>query len=212
MIRPGAIVRERCRGTVLAALGLLAVLLAACATGPAGQAAPTTSDTGHSAHTVSGGVTTTTAASAVHPAKCQSKWVSSGSAPDPHPRSGSSTEIVPPTPGVMTVCRYAGFNQKVKFGTLEASRVVRGAALSAFVAYVDETNWQTVKPGVAINCPMSQGSQDLLEFEYPSGPSLIVSVAIGGCPLVSNGLRTVWGGAIGARIAAWVGSDALPQA
>lgn len=120
--------------------------------------------------------------------------------------------MVPTGPVDMTVCRYAGLNQKVKFGRLEASRVVNGAALATFVGYVDMTSWQTVKPGVTDFCPMSQGSEDLLEFVYRSGPSVVVSVAIGGCPFVSNGAMTISGGAIGARVGAWVGADAMPSA
>jgi hypothetical protein len=112
----------------------------------------------------------------------------------------------------MTVCRYAGLNQKVSDGTLEASRVVSGPALATFVRYVDQKNWQVIQKGVAINCPMSQGSVDLLELVYPSGPELRLSVDIAGCSLVSNGIFTVWGDQIGARVGTWVGTDPIPQA
>jgi hypothetical protein len=110
----------------------------------------------------------------------------------------------------MTVCRYAGLNQKARPGTLEASRVVKGSTLSAFVRYLDQKSWQVIQKGVAINCPMSQGSTDLLDFVYPAGPDVIVSLAILGCPFASNGYLTVWGGPIGARAGVWVGNDASP--
>lgn len=112
----------------------------------------------------------------------------------------------------MTVCRYAGLNQKARFGTLEASRVVTGPALGAFVVYADQKGWQVLKNGVSFGCPMSQGSVDLLEVVYASGSPLNVSVAIDGCLLVSNGSRTVLAGGIGAHLTPWVGVDSLPQA
>jgi hypothetical protein len=188
---------------------MVAVLAAACTNVAAGEAAPTTSESGHSAHTGGGAVP-----KSVSPATCQSKWVSggSGSSLNAHPRSGSSTELVAPGPVVMTACRYAGLNQKVPMGTLEASHVVNGSTLSAFVRYVDQKSWQVVKNGAVLGCPFSQGSTDLLEFVYTSGADVMVSVAIGGCPFVSNGNFSVWGGSIGARVGLWVGTDPLPKA
>jgi hypothetical protein len=109
----------------------------------------------------------------------------------------------------MTVCRYAGLNQKAKFGSLEASRVVSGAELSDFVGFSDR---QAKVSGGETSCPMSQGSLDLLELVYPTGPKVSVSVSILGCSAASNGLRTVDGWAISARLATWVGSDPIPGA
>ena len=64
----------------------------------------------------------------------------------------------------MTICRYAGLDQKVKFGTLEASHVVSGAELSDFVGLSDR---QAVENGASFGCPMSQGSVDLLSSSTP---------------------------------------------
>ena len=126
------------------------------------------------------------------------------------PRPGLSKTLVPEGPTFLTICRYAGLDQKVKAGTLERSRVVTGAELAAFVKYVDEPTWQTVNPHTTYMCPMSIGLVDLLEFVYPSGSPVVVSVDLDGCPFVSNGYRTVWGGSLGARISSFVGSDTLP--
>ena len=153
---------------------------------------------------------TTPPAPVVHPASCQPQWAGSAAPLNPRARPGLSTELVPTAPEVMTICRYAGLNQKVAFGALEASRTIGGKALTEFVGYLDSPGWHVVRKG-AIFCPFSQGSTDLLEFVYPSGPPVTVSVAISGCSFVSNGVRTVTGAAIGARLARWVGADSVPQ-
>jgi hypothetical protein len=195
----------------LLALGVVALIVTACTNDPSRQAAPTTSNGGHPTQALAG-TPPTARATSVRPVQCQAKLGSqgSGSSLDPDPRARLSDELVPPEPVVMTVCRYAGLNQKVRPGTLEASRVVKGSALSAFVGYLDQNSWQAIQKGVAINCPMSQGSTDLLDFVYSAGPDVVVSLAILGCPLASNGYLTVWGGPIGARVGAWVGTDATP--
>jgi hypothetical protein len=110
----------------------------------------------------------------------------------------------------MTICRYAGLNQKVKAGTLERSRVVTGTELATFVKYIDEPIYEVVKPGTPYFCPASFGQTDVLQFVYPSGSTEVVQVDLDGCPFVSNGYRTVWGGSIGARLTAWVGRDTEP--
>jgi hypothetical protein len=107
----------------------------------------------------------------------------------------------------MTICRYAGLNQKAKFGSLEASHVVSGSELSALVSLSDR---QIVERGGSFGCPMSQGSVDLLELVYATGPQVDVTVSLAGCSFASNGSRTVNGSEIGARLATWVGSDPVP--
>jgi hypothetical protein len=109
----------------------------------------------------------------------------------------------------MTVCRYAGLNQKAKAGSLEASRVVTGAELAGFVGFSDR---QEIVSGGMTSCPMAEGSVDLLEIAYATGPQVNVSVSIDGCSSASNGLRTVDGWGIGGRLAAWVGADSPPGA
>jgi hypothetical protein len=110
----------------------------------------------------------------------------------------------------LTVCRYAGFNQKVSAGTLERRLVVAGSDLATFVKYIDEPGFETVNPNTPYMCPMSTGQVDLLRFVYQSGSPVDVQVDVDGCPFVSNGHRTVWGGLIANRVAAWVGKDSLP--
>jgi hypothetical protein len=123
-----------------------------------------------------------------------------------------SNTLVPSGPSYLTICRYAGFNQKVKAGTLERSRVVTGSALAAFVKYLDKPTWQRIEPGKTFFCPMSIGLIDLLQFVYPSGSQVVLSVDVDGCEFVSNGSLTVWGGSIVPRVTAWVGRDSLPGA
>jgi len=99
----------------------------------------------------------------------------------------------------------------VKAGTFERYRVVGGSDLAAFVKYIDGPTFVTVNPNAPYFCPMSTGQVDLLRFVYPSGSPVDVQVDVGGCPFVSNGYRTVWGGLIANRVVAWVGRDSLPS-
>lgn len=132
---------------------------------------------------------------------------------NPSPRAGLAQVLVPTSPSApvyVTICRYAGLNQTVKPGTLERSRVLMGPQLASLVAYLDEPNWGRVPAGGSVNCPMSIGSLDILQFVYTSAPDVTLSVDVGGCSFVSNGQRTVWGGSIAQRLAEYVGSDSFP--
>ena len=208
-----SVIRCRKSGTcpeslVFALLALTAtVLLTAACTSAPGRSAPTTARPTKPLSSVTPSKTKT--AVAVRPAWCPASWKSSSASLNSHEHPGSSTELIPPGAGDMTICRYAGLNQKVKFGTLEASHVVSGAELSDFVGLSDR---QAVENGASFGCPMSQGSVDLLELIYATGPQVDVSVSIAGCSFASNGSRTVNGSEIAARLAAWVGSDPLPGA
>jgi hypothetical protein len=115
--------------------------------------------------------------------------------------------MVPPGPSSLSVCRYAGVNQPDEAGTLERSHVVTGPALAQLVAYLDMPTWQVIPAGAGYNCPLSQGRVDLLQFDYPSGPGVTVTVDTDGCRSASNGVRTVAGDEIGAHLARWVGTD-----
>ena len=110
----------------------------------------------------------------------------------------------------MTICRYAGGNQAVKTGTLERTRMVRGQQLTAFVSYVNKPTWQVITEPALYNCPVDQGSLDVLRFVYPSGPGVSVTVDLGGCSFVTNGSRTISGHEIGVRLGSWVGKDKTP--
>jgi hypothetical protein len=128
------------------------------------------------------------------------------------PRPGLSESLVPDAPGpvYLTVCRYAGFNQKVSAGTLDRYLVVAGSDLATFVKYIDGPGFESVNPNTPYMCPMSTGQVDLLRFVYQSGSPVDVQVDVDGCPFVSNGHRTVWGGLIANRVTAWVGKDSFP--
>jgi hypothetical protein len=107
----------------------------------------------------------------------------------------------------VTICRYAGLNQQVPVGHLERFRVLVGSQLAGLVAYVDHPGWQTVPLNGVFSCPMSTGAVDIMRFGYSSGPDVTLSADVNGCPFVSNAQKTVWGGAIGQRLAEYVGSD-----
>jgi hypothetical protein len=108
----------------------------------------------------------------------------------------------------MTVCRYAGLNQKATPGVLERSHVVAGRALARFVDFADR-HWQVIPPNSVYFCPASQGSVDILRFVYSTGPQVAVSIDITGCEFASNGSETVWGSAVGRQLTQWVGVDTM---
>lgn len=176
-------------------IGALAVTEAACG-GATGAVQPTT--------TLARAPATTTAV-----VPCPQRWDPSAPTPiDPSPaRHGLADILVPPGPSSLSVCRYAGLNQPVEAGTVEKSHVVIGPALAQFVAYLDMPTWPVIPSGAIYNCPLSQGRVDLLQFDYPSGPGVTVTVDTDGCRFASNGVRTVAGDEIGARLARWVGID-----
>jgi hypothetical protein len=121
-------------------------------------------------------------------------------------RTRLSSVLVPKGPAYMTVCRYAGLNQRIRAGILERSRVVTGRALARFVDFVDQ-RWEVIARNSIYSCPDDQGSVDILRFVYPTGPQVALSVDISGCTFASNGIETVWGSAIGQRLTQWVGVD-----
>jgi hypothetical protein len=105
--------------------------------------------------------------------------------------------MIPAKPISMEVCRYVGL-----VGTFLRSHAVTGSQLSAFVAYTNRRSWEVITS--PINCASDDGDADYLRFRYSSGPDLVVLVDIGGCPITSNGLRTIYG-QNGRRLAMWVG-------
>jgi hypothetical protein len=190
-------------------LGALVVVIAACGTlSNVNSTLPTSPNATTPTTKAAAGLTSKpggSVPSVVRPAKCAKTWTygsAVGSPDHQSERPGVSKELVPPSPAYLTTCRYAGLNQKVKDGALEKSRVTSGSDLNSFVRYLDQSSWQVVNP-----CPMSTGQVDLLQFAYPTGPDVIVSVDADGCEFVSNGSFTVWGGSIVQRLKAWVGSD-----
>jgi len=190
--------------------GVRAVVASPAAVKPA-STSTLSSHSGHGAKPEHGGKSVTVAEAAQPAAACARKWPvgSPQSSLNPVARPGLSNALVPAGSSSMTVCRYAGLNQKVEEGTLERSLVVTGRSLSAFVTYADLKTWQVMRPGSVFSCPMSEGLVDVLLFVYPSGSPVTVTVDIGGCPLASNGTHTVWAGPIGSRLTQWVGQDGI---
>jgi hypothetical protein len=197
------------------ALCLLAFsLLAAACSATSGSATPgSTTTTGHATRVAplsekKGPDPRTVAVAAATCPAHRSFFGSAGSLNAEPFRGGLKDVLVPSGPVAMTICRYAGLNMRIPVGTLEKTLVIRShQELSDFVSLVDQKTWQAIKPGLAVNCPMSTGRVDILRFVYASGPGVTISVNVDGCELVSNGFRTVWAGPIAQRVTAWVGVD-----
>jgi hypothetical protein len=134
-------------------------------------------------------------------------------APTGHPaptRPGMADQLVPPVPVRALVCRFEGLNGPAAAGALVSSRVVSGRALAGLVVLFDSHRWHMITAGSTYSCPSDDGAIDVVRFSYASGPSVDVSIALGGCEFASNGVRTVQGYALGQRLSSLVGSPSRP--
>jgi hypothetical protein len=104
------------------------------------------------------------------------------------------------------VCRYSGVGAGGAGSTLEHAKVVTGPGLRALVALLDSPRWSVVAPSAVYSCPNWDGAADVGLFVYAIGPSVRVTVDLGGCGFASNGVRTVQGTGIAGQLAASVGS------
>jgi len=103
----------------------------------------------------------------------------------------------------MTACWYAGLNEKVAAGSLVRTRIASGAEPVSFVDFLDGPALKVVDPHGIYSCPVDRGGEDLLIFEYPSGPTVDISVPTSGCMFATNGKRTVWGSPITELLSRW---------
>jgi hypothetical protein len=195
--------RARRHGAVFAAIAATTALclLAAC-----GSAGPSTGSGRHPTTTMPK-VSVLTGSEHVKPATCPAHWRPLSTGVVPVSSAQARSVLVPPGPRWVTVCRYAGLNQRVPSGTLERSRVVTGTDLAQLVAVADKA--ETVPQG-SYNCPFSQGLVDVLYFVYPTGRTVTVTVDVDGCVWAGNGQHTVWAGGITPLLKQWVGQDSLP--
>jgi hypothetical protein len=97
-------------------------------------------------------------------------------------------------------------NGQAAAGSLVRSKVVWGSALDDLVVLFNSPQWQVVTGPPTYNCPSDDGENDVVRFIYSSGPSVDVTIDLGGCTFASNGVRTVAGYELGQRLASLVGS------
>ncbi|HEX4704339.1 MAG TPA: hypothetical protein VH352_19590 [Pseudonocardiaceae bacterium] len=95
--------------------------------------------------------------------------------------------MVPGTPTIAAICRYAGTNDTAP-DTLSQSATITGDRLRALVTGL---NASRPFPSGAYNCPADLGLYDLIVFGYPSAGPVDVRVSVSGCTPVTNGHQTM---------------------
>jgi hypothetical protein len=89
----------------------------------------------------------------------------------------------------MRLCRYAGLNARPTLKLKRAMLVTDPGTIARLVADLD-----ALRPiRGALSCPTSDGSQVLALLAYPNGHRVTISIATGGCGIVTNGnlVRTI---------------------
>jgi hypothetical protein len=144
-----------------------------------------------------------TSAAPVVPAACPAKLPSDTGFP-----AVDGSTLVPGTPTVASVCRYAGMNDPHP-AALQKSAVVTGTKLAHLVATMN-----TGKPGAGgtFNCPADFGLADVVQFGYPSAGPVDVMLNLSGCRGEDNGRRKVnLPDDVQTQVAAVVGVSAQPH-
>lgn len=119
-----------------------------------------------------------------------------------------SASLVPGTPQVAAVCRYAGINDPHP-NALVKSATVAGAMLTSLTVALNKA-----QPSHGVySCPAEFGLYDLVVFSYPDRGPVDVIVDATGCTQATNGHRQVmFAGDALTRIAAVVGRGTIvPQ-
>jgi hypothetical protein len=154
-------------------------VLALLVLGVAGCAAPSQDQHPQTLSVGGGGASSVTP---VRPVACPAKLPSTTTFP-----SVPGTTLVPGTPAVASVCRYAGMNDPHP-QALQKSAVLTGTKLANLVATM---NTGKPRPGGAYNCPADFGLADVVQFGYPSTGPVDVSIDLSGCRGETNGHRSV---------------------
>lgn len=113
-------------------------------------------------------------------------------APKPHPpvcpsslagvHSGSRlSQLVPDAPDRAVFCRYAGLNQKIKYGTLARFATVRNP--SALAKLLNQA--KPVPKGAAYACPFDSGAQDGIIFVQAKMVTTVV-IDTSGCRMATS--------------------------
>lgn len=139
----------------------------------------------------------------VVPAACPAKLPSDTGFP-----AVEGAVLVPGTPTVASVCRYAGMNDPHP-QTLQKSAVVTGAKLADLVAAM---NAGKPRPGGTYSCPADFGLADVVQFGYPAAGPVHVRIDLSGCRGEDNGRRSVsLPDDVQTQVAAVVGVSAQPH-
>jgi hypothetical protein len=118
-------------------------------------------------------------------------------------RIGARKQLAPPGAVSLTICGYNGMNASLsapQFGLVSNGGTFDRRVIDRITARLDR-----LKPAHgSYSCPMDQESDDVLTFEYASGPAVVVTVDTGGCGVIDNGhiKRLALGVPIAAEIAA----------
>lgn len=93
--------------------------------------------------------------------------------------------LAPPGVVAIRLCRYSGLNARPRLA-LTRGRLFTGAArVTGLVRNLDRL--PAFGPG-AVACPNDDGSEILAILVYPSGRGQRISVGLGGCSAVTNGI------------------------
>jgi hypothetical protein len=101
--------------------------------------------------------------------------------------------LAPSGANAILVCRYSGMNAHPRL-VLVHSLLVRSSSLIAKV--VAELDRLPSLRGT-VNCPMDDGSEIVLTMYYPTGRTVMISLGLTGCDLVSNGSVARYAGGFG---------------
>ena len=95
---------------------------------------------------------------------------------------GSAATFVPGQPRTLLACRYHGFNQRQRAGSLAATAQLGPEPI---VSALDRA--PHIPRGVVFHCPFDAGEVIVLHFGYANGAVLTITVSTQGCRIASNG-------------------------
>ncbi len=178
-------------------VGILAVASAGCSSSSHRAQPPASTTTATSATTP----TSTTVAAHLPALRCPA---SPPERAPSHQVPGTTAALVPGRPAELLGCRYHGFNQPQRIGTLAASARFAPGPVAALLNAA-----AVVPPGALYNCPADFGERIVLRFGYANGATLTVLVPTAGCLFASNGDRTVQAASVLAPLEARLGHDIM---
>jgi hypothetical protein len=109
--------------------------------------------------------------------------------------AGTESKMVPGSPIVATVCRYAGVDQHQPYDPQLSETLVRSAqGLSPVQLAADLNGLKPVPHGQVFGCPaFGNGAADTVVFGYRDTGPLLVTIDLGGCGFATNGIRFGFG-------------------
>jgi hypothetical protein len=100
--------------------------------------------------------------------------------------------LAPSGVAAILLCRYGGGNVRPPLMLLSWRRIADSDLVGELVSEFDRL---PAPPAGAVSCPFDDGSAITARLAYPDGHAVTLSVALGGCAIVTNGsvVRTAWG-------------------